>query len=79
MYSALAANIETEQEVKLRAKSQLLRGAQSVHTDDLFDIDHHIHLEPTADAQPFEPSSAYHIIPEPVIAAYAKSRNLLEG
>ena len=79
---------ETEQEVKLRAKSQLLRGAQSVHTDDLFDIDdcleiaevdgHHIHLEPTADSQPFEPSSGYHIIPEPAVAAYAKSRHLLE-
>jgi Domain of Unknown Function (DUF1543) len=77
---------ETEQQVKLRAKSELLRGTQSVHTDDLFDIDdcleitqvdgYHIHLEPTADTQPFEPSNGYHAIPKRVVAAYATSRNL---
>jgi hypothetical protein len=78
---------ETEQQVKLRAKSELLRGTQSVHTDDLYDIDdcleiaqvdgHHIHLEPTTSTQPFEPNNAFHVIPKPVVAAYAKSRNLV--
>jgi hypothetical protein len=77
---------ETEREVKLRAKSELLRGMQSVHTDDLFDIDdcleiaevdgHHIYLEPTAEIQPFEPSNGYHVIPKAVVAEYAKSRKL---
>jgi len=77
---------ETDQQVKLRAKSELLRGTQSVHTDDLFDIDdcleiaevdgHHIHLEPTADIQPFEPNNGYYVIPKPVVAEYAKSRKL---
>jgi hypothetical protein len=61
---------ENEKQVKLRAKGELLRGTQSVHTDDLFDIDdcleitevdgHHIHLEPTAQTQPFEPNNGYH-------------------
>jgi Domain of Unknown Function (DUF1543) len=77
---------ETEQQVKLRAKSELLRGTQSVHTDDLYDIDdcleiaevdgHHIHLEPTADLQPFAPNNGYHIIPKPAVDAYAASRIL---
>jgi Domain of Unknown Function (DUF1543) len=77
---------ETEQQVKLRAKSELLRGTQSLHTDDLYDIDdcleiaevdgHHIHLEPTVGWQPFEPSNGYHVIPSDVVAAYAASRKL---
>src|SRR5579862_3576366 len=29
----------SEREVKQRAKSELLRGAQSVHTDDLYEVD----------------------------------------
>jgi hypothetical protein len=78
---------ETERQVKLRAKSELLRGTHSVHTDDLYDIDdcleiaevdgHHIHLEPTANTQPFEPNNCYHIIPKSVVAAYAASRKLV--
>src|SRR5580658_6012968 len=54
-----------ETDVKKRAKSELLRGAQSVHTDDLFDIDdcleivevdgQHIHLEPTSEKAVFDP------------------------
>jgi hypothetical protein len=77
----VAAN---EADVKKRAKSELLRGAQSVHTDDLFDIDdcleivevdgQHIHLEPTSDTVPFDPQNGYHIIPPQVVAAYAARR-----
>jgi len=77
---------KTEQQVKLRAKSELLRGTQSVHTDDLYDIDdcleiaevdgHHLHLQPTQDIQPFEPNNGYHIIPKAVVDDYAKSRGL---
>jgi hypothetical protein len=80
---------DTEQEVKLRAKSELLRGTQSVHTDDLYDIDdcleitevdgHHIHLEPTTDSQPFEPNNGYHMIPKPVVTAYASNRRLVSS
>jgi hypothetical protein len=76
----------SEQEVKSRAKRELLRGAESVHTDDLYDIDdcleisevdsYHIGLEPTADSQPFAPTNGYHIIPPPVVSAYAARRNL---
>lgn len=75
-----------EQEVKKRAKSELLPGTQSLHTDDLFDVDdcleiaevdgHHVHLEPTAETPAFEPSNGYHIIPREVVAAYAAKRNL---
>jgi hypothetical protein len=80
---------ETEREVKLRAKSELLRGTQSLHTDDLFDVDdcleiaevdgHHIHLEPTAEIQPLEAICGYHIVPQAVVADYAKSRGLAAG
>jgi hypothetical protein len=75
-----------EREVKTRAKGELLRGTQSVHTDDLYDIDdcleiaevdgHHIHLEPTTQAQPFEPSNGYYVIPAGAVAAYAAKRGI---
>ncbi len=71
-----------EREVKERAKRELLRGAQSVHTDDLYDVDdcleisevdgHHIHLEPTPEVQPFLPNNGYHIIPKDIARAYAQ-------
>jgi hypothetical protein len=71
-------------EVKKRAKAELLQGTQSIHTDDLFDIDdclevaevdgHHVHLEPTAELQPFTPHNGYHIIPPEVVAVYAAKR-----
>ena len=76
----------SEKDVKQRAKAELLKGAQSVHTDDLFDIDdcleiaevdgHHIHLEATAESEAFAPNNGYHIIPPEVVRAYAASRNL---
>jgi len=74
----------SEPEVKQRAKGELLQGTQSVHTDDLYDIDdclevaevdgHYIHLEPTAAAQPFMPTNGYHIIPREIVASYAAKR-----
>jgi hypothetical protein len=77
---------ETEQEVKRRAKSELLRGTQSVHTDDLYDIDdcleiaevdgYHVHLEPTSKIEPFEPNNGFHVIPKEVVAQYAVSRKI---
>jgi hypothetical protein len=76
----------SEQEVKKRAKSELLQGTQSLHTDDLFDVDdcleitkvdgQHIHLEPTSESQPFTPNNGYHIIPPEVVAAYAAKRKI---
>ena len=79
----------SEREVKARAKAELLRGTQSVHTDDLYDIDDcleitevdgfHIHLEPTTETQPFEPNNGYHIIPPEIVSAYAASRGLKRG
>ena len=79
----------SEQEVKNRAKRELLRGAESVHTDDLYDIDdcleiaevdsYHIGLEPTSESQPFAPTNGYHVIPPAVVSAYAARRNLPVG
>jgi hypothetical protein len=70
----------SEAQVKQRAKAELLRGAQSVHTDDLYDIDdcleisevdgQHVHLEPTSEPATFEPQNGYHIIPPEIVAAY---------
>jgi hypothetical protein len=78
----VAAN---EADVKKRAKSELLRGTQSVHTDDLYDIDdcleitevdgQHIHLEPTSEKPDFDPHNGYHIIPPEVVTAYAARHN----
>jgi hypothetical protein len=75
-----------EREVKSRAKGELLRGTQSVHTDDLYDIDdcleiaevdgHHIRLEPTSEQRAFEPSNGYYVIPAEVVAAYAQRRGI---
>jgi len=74
----------SEADVKKRAKAKLLQGTQSLHTDDLYDVDdcleiaevdgQHIHLEPTLEKMPLEPHSAYHIIPSDVVAAYAARR-----
>jgi hypothetical protein len=79
----VAAN---EAEVKKRAKAELLQGAVSVHTDDLYDIDdcleivevdgQHIHLEPTEERVTLEPHNGYHIIPPETVAAYAARRKL---
>lgn len=73
-------------EAKRRAKSELLRGREAVHTDDLFEVDgcvelssvgnYHVHLEPTDEAQELTPNNGYHIIPRPIVAAYAKQRGL---
>jgi hypothetical protein len=76
-----------EQEVKRRAKHELLHGASAVHTDDLFDVDdclaieqvdgRHIHLELAGAPRSLIPTNGYHIIPESVTQAYAASRGLL--
>jgi hypothetical protein len=78
---------ENEADVKKRAKSELLQGTQSIHTDDLYDIDdcleisevdgQHIHLEPTSGKVPLDPHNGYHIIPPPVVEAYAARRTKL--
>jgi hypothetical protein len=62
-----------------------LSGAQSVHTDDLYDIDdcrkiaevdgQHIDLEPTMEKNTFDPQNGYHIIPQDIVSAYAARRN----
>jgi len=80
---------EGEQEVKARAKRELLHGTQSVHTDGLYDIDdcleiaevdgHHLQLAVTTETQAFEPHNGYHIIPAPAVAAYAASHKLAAG
>jgi hypothetical protein len=76
----------SEADVKKRAKAELLQGTQSVHTDDLYDVDdcleiaevdgQHVHLEPAPGAMPLEPHSAYHIIPPEVVAAYTARRKV---
>lgn len=71
---------ESEQEVKKRAKGRLLLGFDSVHTDDLFDVDDcievtavngfHVHLEPTDEPEKLEPNNGYHIVPKPLVKSY---------
>ena len=69
-----------EKEVKARAKSELLVGMSSVHTDDLYEVDdcievsavggYHIQLQPIADKTVLEPNNGYHIIPQPIVRSY---------
>ena len=76
----------SEAEVKKRAKSELLKGTQSIHTDDLYDIDdcleigevdsQYVHLEPTSEPATLEPYNGYHIIPPEVVKAYAARMGL---
>jgi hypothetical protein len=75
---------ESEAQVKARAKRDLLRGMDSVHTDDLYDVDDcleisevdglHVILEPTTLTQAFEPNNGYHVVPPSVVAGYAAKR-----
>jgi hypothetical protein len=75
-----------ECEVKRRAKDALLCGADTVHTDDLLDIDDclaitevaglHVHLHRAGEAEPLVPTNGYHVIPDAVVQAYAESRGL---
>ena len=77
---------ESEAEVKRRAKKELLPGTDSLHTDDLYDIDDcleigevdgwQIELTETTQTQAFEPHNGYHVIPSAVVAAYARLRGL---
>jgi|SRR5579871_4770861 len=74
------------QEVNQRAKRDLLRGTDSLHTDDLYEIDDcleigevdglHVHLEPTQERPTFEPRNGYHKIPKDVVEAYATRRGI---
>jgi hypothetical protein len=75
------------QEAKRRAKREMLVGSNSVHTDDLFDVDDcldivevdglHVHLAPSAQSPPLIPNNGYHIIPQSIVRAYAVSRGLM--
>jgi hypothetical protein len=75
----------SEREVKTRAKSELLRGKNAVHMDDLFDIDdcleinsvdgYHVVLEPTSEPEHLVPNNGYHIIPKAVIEAHLRKQN----
>jgi hypothetical protein len=75
----------SEREVKARAKSELLRGKNTIHTDDLFDIDdcleinsvdgYHVVLEPTSQLDNLVPNNGYHIIPKAVIEAHLRKQN----
>ncbi len=86
LHASLFVVAHEAQEAKRRAKAELLRGAASVHTDDLFDVDdclaitevagRHVHLEPGAERTPLTAVSAYHIIPRRVVQAYAARHGL---
>lgn len=75
---------DSEPEVKRRAKERLLCGYQTVHTDDLYDVDdclelaqvsgYSIHLEKTDEAEVFRPQNGYHLIPKDVVQAFLESR-----
>ncbi|MBN8549577.1 MAG: DUF1543 domain-containing protein [Deltaproteobacteria bacterium] len=75
-----------EREVKSRAKSELLKGFHSVHTDNLYEVDDcleisevgglSVSLEPTEDRVAWEPNNGYHIIPKPLVQAYMEKKGI---
>jgi hypothetical protein len=74
----------SEREVKARAKSELLRGKNAVHTDDLFDIDdcleinsvdgYHVVLEPTTERNILSQTTAITSFPKPSSRSICGSR-----
>lgn len=73
---------ESEREVKARAKMELLKNLQTVHTDDLYDVDdcleisevegYHLVLEQTDEQFEWLPNNGYHIIPKPLVEEFMK-------
>ncbi|MCB1181939.1 DUF1543 domain-containing protein [bacterium] len=71
-------------EAKERAKATLMGDCESVHTDDLYDVDEvlevgvvgewHVGLEPGAVPVPLEPHNGWLPLPEELIAAFAARR-----
>jgi hypothetical protein len=74
----------TAQEAKKRAQAALLRGAQTVHKDDLHQVDDCIALDRvgglcitlthTGETSAARPNNGYHVVPKDVIAAYLARR-----
>ena len=70
----------TAEEAKKRATATLLKGAQTLHKDDLHDVDDCIALDRvnglavtltrTGEVSSQKPNNGYHVIPKDVIAAY---------
>ncbi len=75
---------QDEAEAKRRAKSELLKGATTVHKDDLHAVDDcialgrvqdlHVTLTQTGESAPLRPNNGYHKIPKEVVAAYMGRR-----
>ncbi|MFI2742394.1 DUF1543 domain-containing protein [Zhouia sp. PK063] len=71
---------ENEDEVKVRAKQNLLNGYDLVHKDDLYEVDDclsitevhglHVHLTPTNEPENLKPNNNYFVIPQKVVEAY---------
>jgi len=73
---------ETLREAKDTARKKLLVGMQSVHTDDVFDVDdcieisrigrHFISLHATDAPDEMRLTNGYHIIPKPIVAEWLR-------
>lgn len=73
---------ESEREVKARAKEELMKNVQTVHTDDLYDVDdclevsevdgYHVVLEPTDTVAEWLPTNGYHIVPKRLVEEFMR-------
>ena len=71
---------DTREEAKRRAKATLLKGAQELHTDDLYEVDScmeigavngfHVALTPTGRQAPLQIHAGYHVLPKAAIEAH---------
>lgn len=74
----------TAQEAKKRAQATLLRGARTVHKDDLHEVDDCIALDRvgglritltrTGETSAAKPNNGYHVVPKDIVAAYLARR-----
>jgi hypothetical protein len=76
---------ESEAEAKTRVKQALLKDAQSVHTDDIYDVDdclevselegYYVHLEPTEERVEWLPHNSYYIVPKDRVEDFMRRKS----
>ncbi|WP_340066297.1 DUF1543 domain-containing protein [Ascidiimonas aurantiaca] len=74
---------KTPEEVKKRAKAQLLKGYDSVHKDDLYAIDdcleikktnsYYVHLTPCDQKANLVPNNGYYVLPRKIVKEYIEN------
>jgi hypothetical protein len=80
---------DSESEVKSRAKAELMKNVQKVHTDDLYDVDdclevsevsgYYVVLEPTNTVVEWLPNNGYHLVPKSLVDEFIQRKSPSPG